>query len=175
MHYQNQNVLKVGDELIVKQDSQGPVVTGAKTVVLDIQSFSGKGRNPFWPSGRDCRCRRNRSAGRSQANHLVRYGRHNGEDLPARRLPPADRARIRSRPCRAIFHGQRLAALVVQPAPRPGHQHHEVDAVRKYRKICQNMPKYGQISLNFSQNFVPHRAGQHAQLPSAPKLLITPF
>ena len=40
---QNQNVLKIGDELIVKQDSQGAVVTGAKAVVLDIQSYSGKG------------------------------------------------------------------------------------------------------------------------------------
>ena len=40
---QNQNILKTGDELIVKQDSQGSVVTGAKAVVLDIQSYSGKG------------------------------------------------------------------------------------------------------------------------------------
>jgi len=40
---QNQNVLKVGDELIVKQDSQGAVLGLAKSVVLDIQSYSGKG------------------------------------------------------------------------------------------------------------------------------------
>ena len=40
---QNQNVLKVGDELIVKQDSQGPVLGLAKTVVLAIQAYSGKG------------------------------------------------------------------------------------------------------------------------------------
>ena len=40
---QNQNVLKIGDELIVKQDSLGAVIGLAKSVVLDIQSYSGKG------------------------------------------------------------------------------------------------------------------------------------
>ena len=38
-----QNILKVGDELLVKQDSQGPVLTGAKSVVLAIQAYSGGG------------------------------------------------------------------------------------------------------------------------------------
>ena len=40
---QNQNILKVGDELLVKQDTQGPVLTGAKSVVLAIQAYSGGG------------------------------------------------------------------------------------------------------------------------------------
>jgi len=40
---QNQNVLKVGDELIVKQDTQGAVLGAPKSVVLAIQSYSGKG------------------------------------------------------------------------------------------------------------------------------------
>ena len=39
---QNQNILKVGDELYVKQDTQGPVNGEAKSVVLAIQAFSGK-------------------------------------------------------------------------------------------------------------------------------------
>ena len=40
---QNANILKVGDELIVKKDSNGPLPTEVKAVILDIQSFSGKG------------------------------------------------------------------------------------------------------------------------------------
>ena len=40
---QNQNILKVGDELIVKQDTQGAVFGAPKSVVLAIQSYSGKG------------------------------------------------------------------------------------------------------------------------------------
>lgn len=39
---QNQNILKVGDELYVKQDTQGPIESEAKSVVLAIQAFSGK-------------------------------------------------------------------------------------------------------------------------------------
>ena len=40
---QNQNILQVGDELTVKQDSQGAVLTEQKSVVLAIQAFSGGG------------------------------------------------------------------------------------------------------------------------------------
>ena len=40
---QNQNILQVGDELTVKQDTQGPVLTEQKSVVLAIQAFSGGG------------------------------------------------------------------------------------------------------------------------------------
>ena len=40
---QNQNILKVGDELIVKQDTQGPVFGAPKSVVLAIQAYSGRG------------------------------------------------------------------------------------------------------------------------------------
>ena len=40
---QNQNVLKIGDELIVKSDTQGFVPTLQKAVVLDIQAYSSKG------------------------------------------------------------------------------------------------------------------------------------
>ena len=40
---QNTNILKVGDELIIKADSNGFVSTEIKSVILDIQAFSGKG------------------------------------------------------------------------------------------------------------------------------------
>ena len=40
---QNQNILQVGDELTVKQDTQGAVLTEQKSVVLAIQAFSGGG------------------------------------------------------------------------------------------------------------------------------------
>ena len=40
---QNQNVLKTGDELIVKRDSNGAVNSEQKAVVLDIQYFSSDG------------------------------------------------------------------------------------------------------------------------------------
>ena len=40
---QNQNILQVGDELTVKQDTEGPVLTEQKSVVLAIQAFSGGG------------------------------------------------------------------------------------------------------------------------------------
>jgi hypothetical protein len=40
---QNQNILQVGDELTVKQDTQGAVLTEQKSVVLAIQPFSGGG------------------------------------------------------------------------------------------------------------------------------------
>jgi len=40
---QNQNILKVGDELIVKNDSNGATQTEIKTVILHIQAFSGGG------------------------------------------------------------------------------------------------------------------------------------
>ena len=48
---QNQNILKTGDVLYVKQDSLGPVLSEAKSVVLDIQSFSGKGITEFSLAG----------------------------------------------------------------------------------------------------------------------------
>tara|TARA_R100001443_G_scaffold8723_2_gene18192 strand:- start:22572 stop:27896 length:5325 start_codon:yes stop_codon:yes gene_type:complete len=40
---QNQNVLKVGDELIVKSDTQGPLPTLEKAVVLAIEAYSSRG------------------------------------------------------------------------------------------------------------------------------------
>ncbi len=40
---QNQNILQVGDELTIKQDTQGAVLTEQKSVVLAIQAFSGGG------------------------------------------------------------------------------------------------------------------------------------
>ena len=40
---QNANLIKVGDELIVKKDSNGPLDTEVKAVVLDVQAFSGGG------------------------------------------------------------------------------------------------------------------------------------
>ena len=48
---QNQNILKVGDELYVKQDSLGPVLTEAKSVVLAIEAFSGKGITDYSLNG----------------------------------------------------------------------------------------------------------------------------
>jgi len=40
---QNSNILQIGDELTVKQDSDGPALNQPTSVVLDIQAFSGKG------------------------------------------------------------------------------------------------------------------------------------
>ena len=40
---QNASIVSVGDELLVKQDAQGPVLTEAKSVVLAVQAFSGGG------------------------------------------------------------------------------------------------------------------------------------
>ena len=40
---QNSNIIKVGDELIVKQDTEGPTPNQQKAVVLALQSFPSKG------------------------------------------------------------------------------------------------------------------------------------
>tara|TARA_R100001443_G_scaffold28974_1_gene42236 strand:+ start:3369 stop:8747 length:5379 start_codon:yes stop_codon:yes gene_type:complete len=40
---QNANIIKKGDELIVKKDSNGPIDIEVKAVVLDVQAFSGGG------------------------------------------------------------------------------------------------------------------------------------
>tara|TARA_A100001201_G_scaffold24304_1_gene27525 strand:+ start:200 stop:5632 length:5433 start_codon:yes stop_codon:yes gene_type:complete len=40
---QNANLVKTGDELIVKADSNGPLNTEVKAVVLDVQAFSSNG------------------------------------------------------------------------------------------------------------------------------------
>lgn len=39
----NQNLVKVGDELIVKVDTAGPVLTEEKTTVLAVTAFPSKG------------------------------------------------------------------------------------------------------------------------------------
>ena len=39
----NQNLVKVGDELIVKVDTQGPILEEERTTVLAVESFSSKG------------------------------------------------------------------------------------------------------------------------------------
>ena len=114
---QNQNVLKVGDELIVKQDSQGPVVTGAKTVVLDIQSFSGKGITDksltglymlLKPSGwtiesienstyfRGETCRKNESGGSIGGSCIGDYNLNDSSGVPYT-LPVGSTVRIKGR------------------------------------------------------------------------------
>ena len=108
---------------------------GGLTTLENAMQFRSGLSNPVLPAGHpgDQGC----GGDGPRQSHLVRYGRHHGEDLPDRRLPPADRARIRSRP--PSRQGQRLAA------PHPGHRD---GGDRRWRRLDRTARFLGRITID---------------------------